>query len=127
MAERVLRGARLGTQSFEDERGVEMAPRQQVTYVTETGREFQVTMSTEAEVPAEWESPNTGEVGRRAGEFERAAKKDKPARTHWDMLLERRSVDELEEILSERLQLLRGGEIGPAHLHKPTRTRKKTA
>ena len=127
MAERVLRGARLGTQSFEDERGVEMAPRQQVTYVTDTGHEFQVTMSTEAEVPAEWESPNTGEVGRRLGDFEPEVKKEKPARTHWDMLLERRSVDELEEILSERLQLLRGGEIGPAHLHKPTRSRKRTA
>ena len=31
------------------------------------------------------------------------AKKVKPPRTHWDMLLERRSVDELEEILQERL------------------------
>jgi len=127
MAERVLRGARLGTQSFEDERGVEMAPRQQVTYVTDSGHEFEVTMSTEAEVPAEWESPNTGEVARRVGDFEPAAKKEKPARTHWDMLLERRSVDELEEILSERLQLLRGGQIGPAHLHKPAKLRKKTA
>ena len=31
----------------------------------------------------------------------------KPARTHWDMLLERRSVPELEELLDERLTLLR--------------------
>jgi len=31
-------------------------------------------------------------------------------------------MSELEELLEERLQLLRGGEIGPAHLHKrPTR------
>ncbi|MDQ3628180.1 MAG: RNA polymerase-binding protein RbpA [Actinomycetota bacterium] len=127
MAERVLRGARLGTQSFEDERGVEMAPRQQVTYVTDSGHEFQVTMSIEADIPTEWESPSTAEIGRRVGGFAPEVKKGKPARTHWDMLLERRSVDELEEILSERLQLLRGGEIGPAHLHKPTRSRKKTA
>ena len=34
------------------------------------------------------------------------------------MLLERRSVKELEDILTERLELLRGGEIGPAHLHR---------
>jgi hypothetical protein len=46
------------------------------------------------------------------------AKAEKPARTHWDMLLERRSIKELEDILSERLELLRGGEIGPAHLHR---------
>jgi hypothetical protein len=32
----------------------------------------------------------------------------KPARTHWDMLLERRTVDDLEELLAERLALLRG-------------------
>jgi hypothetical protein len=34
-------------------------------------------------------------------------KKTKPPRTHWDMLLERRSIAELEELLSERLELLR--------------------
>jgi hypothetical protein len=34
------------------------------------------------------------------------------------MLLERRSIKELEDILSERLELLRSGEIGPAHLHR---------
>ncbi|HEY0642593.1 MAG TPA: RNA polymerase-binding protein RbpA, partial [Nocardioides sp.] len=32
MAERTLRGARLGGQSFEDERGIEFAARQQVGY-----------------------------------------------------------------------------------------------
>ncbi len=50
-------------------------------------------------------------------------KNEKPARTHWDMLLERRSEKELEEILKERLDLLRGGEIGPAHLHRPSKKR----
>ena len=29
-------------------------------------------------------------------------------RTHWDMLLERRSVEDLEEVLAERLEVLRG-------------------
>jgi hypothetical protein len=124
MAERVLRGARLGTQSFEDERGVEMAPRQQVTYVTDAGLEFEVTMAAEAEIPSEWECPSNGQMGRRVGGDEPEIKKEKPVRTHWDMLLERRSIKELEEILSERLELLRAGEIGPAHLHKPSKKRK---
>ena len=31
----------------------------------------------------------------------------KPPRTHWDMLLERRSIEELEEILNERLSELK--------------------
>jgi hypothetical protein len=124
MAERVLRGARLGTQSFEDERGVEMAPRQQVTYVTDEGLEFEVTMAAEAEVPHEWECPSNGQMGRLVGGEEPEAKKEKPVRTHWDMLLERRSIKELEDILSERLELLRAGEIGPAHLHKQPKKKK---
>ena len=32
---------------------------------------------------------------------------EKAVRTHWDMLLERRSIPELEQILSDRLELLR--------------------
>ena len=34
-------------------------------------------------------------------------KKVKPPRTHWDMLLERRSKEELEELLKERLDILK--------------------
>jgi hypothetical protein len=126
MAERALRGARLGAQSFEDERGVEMAPRQEVEYVCEDGHIFTVTMSDEAELPAEWEDPKTGKTGRLAGLAEDTDDKSaKPVRTHWDMLLERRSESELEEILTERLELLRGGEIGPPHLHR--RGKKRSA
>lgn len=124
MAERALRGARLGAQSFEDERGVEMAPRQEIEYVCPDGRTFTVTMADEAEIPTEWEDPKTGLIGRLVGGEQPEEKDDKPVRTHWDMLLERRSMDELEEILTERLELLRGGEIGPPHLH---RRKKKTA
>jgi hypothetical protein len=42
------------------------------------------------------------------GGAEPAPKKVKPPRTHWDMLLERRSVEDLEEVLAERLEVLRG-------------------
>ena len=51
MAERTLRGARLGGQSFEDERGIEFAARQQCGYRCVNGHEFEVTMSVEADVP----------------------------------------------------------------------------
>lgn len=127
MAERALRGARLGAQSFEDERGVEMAPRQDVEYVLPDGKTFTVTMSVEAEVPDEWEHPHTGVVGRRVDAGEPEAFTGKPARTHWDMLLERRTVDELEEILTERLEMLRAGEIGPPHLHRRGRRKAKAS
>lgn len=124
MADRALRGARLGTQSFEDERGIEMAPRQYVEFVCDDGHTFTVVMSDEAEVPTEWEDPKTGQIGHRVDGVEAEKKDVKHVRTHWDMLLERRSVDELEEILTERLQLLRAGEIGPVHLHRTRKTKK---
>ena len=123
MAERTLRGARLGGQSFEDERGIEFAARQRVAYVCSQGHEFDIPMAADAEIPALWECPRCGaEALLRDGERPEP-KAEKPARTHWDMLLERRSVTELEEILAERLELLRSGEIGPAHLHRENRTR----
>ena len=123
MAERTLRGARLGGQSFEDERGIEFAARQQVGYRCPQGHEFEITMSMEADVPAVWECPRCGAEARSIDGVEPELKNEKPARTHWDMLLERRSISELEDILSERLELLREGEIGPAHLHRANRHR----
>ena len=127
MAERTLRGARLGGQSFEDERGIEFAARQQVGYRCTQGHEFEITMSVEADIPANWECPRCGAVGLSTAGILPDAKNEKPARTHWDMLLERRSIKELEEILTERLELLRGGEFGPAHLHRPSKKKAKSA
>jgi hypothetical protein len=119
MGDRTLRGARLGGQSFEDERGIEFAARQQVGYKCTRGHTFEITMSVEAEVPAHWECPRCGAEALSIDGIEPEQKVEKPVRTHWDMLLERRSISELEDILTERLELLRGGEIGPAHLHRP--------
>ena len=127
MAERTLRGARLGGQSFEDERGVEFAARQQAAYRCQQGHDFEITMSVEAEVPAVWECPRCGQEALSTQGIEKEQKAEKPARTHWDMLLERRSEKELEEILKERLQLLREGEIGPAHLHRANAKKRRTA
>ena len=127
MAESTLRGARLGGQSFEDERGIEFAARQNVAYGCPQGHEFEIPMSVEADVPAVWECPRCGAEGLSTDGIVPEQKAEKPVRTHWDMLLERRSISELEDILTERLELLRGGEIGPAHLHRPTKKKAKTA
>jgi hypothetical protein len=35
------------------------------------------------------------------------AKKAKPPRSHWDMLMERRTVEDLEAVLAERLEVIR--------------------
>ena len=127
MGDRTLRGARLGGQSFEDERGIEFAARQQVGYKCTRGHTFEITMSVEAEVPATWECPRCGAEALSTDGIVPEEKVEKPVRTHWDMLLERRSIKELEDILTERLELLRGGEIGPAHLHRPAARSTKKA
>ena len=103
MGERVLRGSRLGTTSYEADRNTDLAPRQEVVYDCPRGHEVTVPMASDAELPATWECKVCGGVAllRDGAGFE--AKQGKPARTHWDMLLERRSIDDLEEVLAERL------------------------
>ena len=118
MADRTLRGMRLGSQSMQSEEGVEFASRQRAQYRTADGETFDMIFSADAELPDVWPSPKNGAEGVllapdgtpidiQVGEV-------KAARTHWDMLLERRTRDELEELLQERLDLLRarrgGGE-----------------
>ncbi|HSK26346.1 MAG TPA: RNA polymerase-binding protein RbpA [Jiangellales bacterium] len=113
MAERSsLRGSRLGATSYEDERRVEFAERQVVAYDCSAGHRFEVPFSTEAEVPALWECPRCGAQALRLQTDRPEEKTGKPARTHWDMLLERRSIEELEVLLDERLDLLRSGRLG---------------
>jgi len=106
MSDRSLRGMRLGSQSMETEAGVEPAARQTVTYLCEDGEKVEVVFAMEAEVPAVWYT-KTGKKAHRSDGAEEEAGKEKPQRTHWDMLLERRSVEELEVILKDRLNFLR--------------------
>ena len=127
MADRSLRGTGLGAKSFEDEAGVEFAARQEVGFDCPRNHHFTLMFAAEADTPAVWECPRCGAEAISQSGQEREAKVEKPVRTHWDMLLERRSIKELEEILTERLELLRGGEIGPAHLHRPSKKKAKSA
>jgi hypothetical protein len=128
MSERsTLRGSRLGATSYEDERGVEFADRQAVVYDCAHGHRFEMTFSVEAEVPALWDCPRCGAQALRVETDRPDEKPTKPPRTHWDMLLERRSVEDLEILLDERLGLLRAGLLpGGAHFASGSRG-KKTA
>ena len=112
MSERALRGTRLGATSYETDSGIDLAPRQDVEYACPSGHRFQMPFSMEAEVPAVWECRVCGAQALRVGGVAEEDKPTKPVRTHWDMLLERRSIPELEEVLAERLEVLRGGGIG---------------
>jgi hypothetical protein len=108
MVEGSLRGTRLGANSYENESYVEYAARQQVRYDCAAGHTFTVPMSLEAEeIPFTWECRCGLDATLHNG-VAPEEKNVKVPRTHWDMLLERRSLKELEALLEERLELLHG-------------------
>jgi hypothetical protein len=72
----------------------------------ETDRDHDGPFADDAEIPGTWLCRN-GLEGVLIEGTAPEAKKVKPPRTHWDMLLERRSKEELEELLKERLDLLK--------------------
>ncbi|MBM6405781.1 RNA polymerase-binding protein RbpA [Phycicoccus sp. CSK15P-2] len=119
MAERSLRGSRLGASSMETDENVVPSERQITTYLCPNGHVIELPFSVEAEVPPVWECRCGAEAKLQGGGPEPEAKPTKPQRTHWDMLLERRSIPELEELLEERLALLRE--------MRGEKTKKKTA
>jgi hypothetical protein len=110
MSEKVLRGSGLRSASFESEHGVVAAARQVIEYVCPSGHVTALPFSVEAEVPALWECRCGGEALRRDTERPEPVAA-KHVRSHWDMLLERRTIAELEELLAERLELLRAGQF----------------
>jgi transposase-like protein len=103
MGERVLRGSRLGTTSYETDRNTDLAPRQDVSYDCPRGHVTAVPMASDAEIPASWECRICGATALLRDGTAPEAKKTKTPRTHWDMLLERRSIEDLEEVLAERI------------------------
>ena len=106
MADRALRGSNLGSRSMESDENVVPSERQITVYVCPEGHRTELPFSIEAEVPPTWEC-RCGLDAKLQGGPEPEVKQVKHQRTHWDMLLERRSIPELEELLEERLTLLR--------------------
>ena len=106
MADRVLRGSRMGAVSYETDRDHDLAPRQMVKYRTEDGEVYEVPFADDAEIPEEWLCKN-GKWGTLVEGEGVESKPVKPPRTHWDMLCERRSIEELDKLLEERIEHLR--------------------
>jgi len=106
MADRTLRGSRMVSFSMETSENVVPSERQIVVYVCPQDHRIELPFSIEAEIPATWEC-RCGEEALLLDGSAPERKPVKPARTHWDMLLERRSIPELEELLEERLEILR--------------------
>lgn len=110
MADRALRGMKIGANSLENDVGVDLAPRIEAIYDCPDGRTIIIPFAADADVPPVWEAPGGGEALLRDA-TRPDPKPTKPVRTHWDMLLERRTEKELQELLDERLELLRSGQL----------------
>ncbi len=111
MADRSLRGIRLGAQSLQSEEGVVFMERRETAYHCDTcGSTTTLMFSADAEPPTTWECRSCGAEARLQIDGQSVASEggdEKTPRTHWDMLLERRSRAELEELLEERLAYIR--------------------
>ncbi|ONI63556.1 RNA polymerase-binding protein RbpA [Okibacterium fritillariae] len=111
MADRSLRGMRLGAQSLQSEEGVIFSERTHHSYLCPVcNKETSLYFAADAEAPETWECRHCSSeavlmIGSEPIQLTRADPKQ--ARTHWDMLLERRTEAELEELLQERLNFLR--------------------
>ncbi len=106
MAERSLRGTNMSALSMETDKNVVLSERRISRYVCSNGHVSELPFSVEADVPPVWEC-RCGQEAKLVDGPEPQGKTTKAARTHWDMLLERRSIAELEDLLEERLGLLR--------------------
>ncbi len=112
MADRAMRGSRLGAVSYETDRTHNPASRQIARYRTENGDEFDMPFADDAAIPGTWLCRNGMENTLIEGGEQAEPKKVKVPRTHWDMLQERRSIEELEELLKERLEIIKSGRRG---------------
>ena len=102
MAERALRGTRLGATSYENDRNTDLAPRQDVAFDCPNGHHFSVPFAAEAELPGTWECRVCGSIAIAATGESPSPKKAKPPRSHWDMLMEHRTWN-LEAVLAEQV------------------------
>ena len=105
-----MRGMRIGQQSLENEAGVRLSERQEQVFICPNTHETKVVFAADAEVPDAWECSSCARTAIRSVEGKTiealTAEEDGP-KTHFDMLLERRSEKELEELLAERIEMLR--------------------
>lgn len=115
MAQQTMRGMRLGTQSLESERGVNYSARLTHVYQCVNGHQSELVFAADAEIPQTWQCKHCTAQAILLEDGKQVildASEDKTPRSHWEMLLERRTRDELEEILQERLDYIRARRAG---------------
>ena len=110
MAQQTMRGMRLGAHSLESEVGVVHSARSTYVYRCAAGHETSVVFAAEAELPETWSCKSCSLEGALLKDGKTVVSvpaEERVGRSHWEMLLERRTREELEEILQERLAEIR--------------------
>lgn len=101
-----MRGSRLGATSYETDSGV-YAARLPTVYNCPDGHSFTMPFSIEAEeIPDTW-ACECGEIAIRVGAGKVENKPVKIPKSHYDMLMERRTKKDLENLLKERMEIIR--------------------
>ena len=110
MSEQTMRGMRLGSQSLENENNVSFAERSKHTFMCGNNHVTEIVFAADAELPETWQCRQCSHQAALVTDgkhVEIAINHDRPGRSHWEMLLERRTKEELEEILQERIAYVR--------------------
>lgn len=111
MSAEPIRGHSLNSRSLVSETGIELEPRNTVTYIcSECSTELNVPLAADADVPESWPCRRCGATAFHEGSTARSNDEAPPERlgkTPFEMLLERRTREDLEQILQERLAYLR--------------------
>ncbi|MFM1994785.1 MAG: hypothetical protein RLZZ610_302 [Actinomycetota bacterium] len=110
MAQQTMRGIRLGAQSLESEVGVSYSPRTKHSYQCPNGHLSELVFAQDAELPNVWQCkacPQQAQLLTDGKLIKLEIDELKTPRSHWEMLQERRSKEELEEILQERISYIR--------------------
>lgn len=105
-----MRGMRLGAQSLESDVGVQLSARQSVGFLCPKNHRFDLVFSEGVELPIAWQCQFCESSAKRL--LDGAAvvddsEADNAPRTHYDMVKERRSEQELEQLLEEMLVSMR--------------------
>ncbi|GAA2812608.1 hypothetical protein GCM10010470_55050 [Saccharopolyspora taberi] len=119
------RGYGISLETFGD---YEQAPRQEVFYTCPKGHRFEVPFAADAECPPTWECRLHGTESEIVDGSEQKQVRAKPPRTHWDMLRERRTDDELKQtlldVLVERRRWTRAAAAQTLKITEPAYRRK---
>lgn len=115
-----LRGFTLNSHSYESDEGVVPVETVPHSYHCPAGHETRLRFAFNAdEVPDVWDCPKCGRIAHQDRSTAQqvaqgvrglalfSPRSNVAGKTHWDMLLERRTLAELEALLEERLTLLR--------------------